>query len=462
MSPVLPASPIAETMTETILSRQPSVIPDVPELESEPEPELLRKRKRSDSDDLHREHHPQPSFSSPKTTEAVPSPSSQAGTLSDTSSSPTMSTITRDTEYYFEDGSCILLVQGTLFNVHRSMLSRDKSTFSTMFTLPQGGLEAEGRSDENPIVLSGDKASEFRHFLWALYALPPQLRIVNSPGADLTLLIDIARISNKYSFKSLETWALDAVQEYVNRKPSPLFFSSSSSPIDPSGSSGSSETLPMESTESLTRLIQLAQLCNHERLLTTMISLLRQLMTKSLQYAYLAMELADELDIRALRGSAYLEVMQKPVVVRKSTMKMKEGSIDSQGRLVITPTQRLRLLSGYWNLTKAWENLRTTPPTFTHASSCGATWHQHGCTQSWVEFWKEKTKGDAVLNLGLADVIGRLKQVQKDYERWGSATYMHHDCRLAARRCIVDLIKGVEEKLPDYFGDEHEQEGETN
>jgi len=124
MSPVLPASPIAETMTETILSRQPSVIPDVPELE--PEPELLRKRKRSDSDDLHREHHPQPSFSSPKTTEAVPSPSSQAGTLSDTSSSLTMSTpkptITRDTEYYFEDGSCILLVQDTLFNVRSRFL----------------------------------------------------------------------------------------------------------------------------------------------------------------------------------------------------------------------------------------------------------------------------------------------------------------------------------------------------
>jgi hypothetical protein len=40
-----------------------------------------------------------------------------------------------------------------------------------MFMLPQGDNEIEGRSDENPIVLTGDTVAEFRHFLWALYAL---------------------------------------------------------------------------------------------------------------------------------------------------------------------------------------------------------------------------------------------------------------------------------------------------
>jgi len=55
--------------------------------------------------------------------------------------------------------------------VHRTILSKDSSSFSIMFTLPQGNLEAEGRSDDRPIILTGDKVSEFRHFLWALYAL---------------------------------------------------------------------------------------------------------------------------------------------------------------------------------------------------------------------------------------------------------------------------------------------------
>lgn len=51
------------------------------------------------------------------------------------------------------------------------MLSRDSSSFGTMFSLPQGDQEAEGQSDHNPIVLKGDTIAEFRNFLWALYAL---------------------------------------------------------------------------------------------------------------------------------------------------------------------------------------------------------------------------------------------------------------------------------------------------
>jgi len=315
---------------------------------------------------------------------------------------------------------------------------------------------------------------------------PPELRVVTSEGADLTKLIDIARISNKYSFKTLETWTLDVIQDYVNRKPSPILtaipapsaytFLSDPSPTTPlSPSDGTASTI--RSTEQLTKLIRIAQMCNHEPLLGTMIGLLRQLMSSSLQYAYLAMTLADDLDLRTLRGVAYLEVMQKAVIVKRTKADAalkrppqlqgsgtggsstpaipddKEGDVDAQGRLVINSAQQLRLLSGYYRLTKTWECLRMVPPPFDHATSCGATWHQHGCTQSWLEFWKEKTRSDAVLSLGLADVLGRLKQVQKDYDRWGSATYMHHDCRMAARRSIVETIKTVEDALPDYFSE---------
>lgn len=319
---------------------------------------------------------------------------------------------------------------------------------------------------------------------------PPELRIVTSEGADLAKLIDIARISNKYSFKTLETWTLDVIQEYVNRKPSPILTAipapsaytfSLDAPTPTPRSPGFGATI--QSTEQLTKLIKIAQMCNHEPLLGTMIGILKQLMSSSLQYAYLAMTLADELDLRTLRGVAYLEVMQKAVIVKRTkadsilkrppppqgegsganspqivpavpaALRVKEGDVDAQGRLVINPAQQLRLLSGYYRLTKTWDRLRMVHPPFDHAVSCGATWHQHGCTQSWLEFWKDKTRSDAVLSLGLADVLGRLKQVQKDYDRWGSATYMHHDCRMAARRSITETIKAVEDALPDYFSD---------
>ena len=314
---------------------------------------------------------------------------------------------------------------------------------------------------------------------------------VHTPRADLNQLIDIARISNKYSFKSLETWSLDAIQEYVNRQPSPLlnsiptssytFSPSDHTSIKSSFISTSTGSVPIakiqeaqDNTGRLTQLIRLAQLCSHDRLLTTLINLLRKLMSLNIHYAYLAMTLADELELRTLRGAAYLEVMSKSTVVPKvrnlsvivlgGKGKEKDGlaEVDSsvqdepeeeeeQTTPILTPSQRLRLLSGYYRLTHTWDHLRTNPPHFDHAATCGATWHQHGCTQSWVEFWKEKTKGEAVVSLGMADVLGRLRAVQKEFDRWGSATYMHHDCRMSARRGLAECVRKMEDSLPDYF-----------
>ncbi|KDR83097.1 hypothetical protein GALMADRAFT_57688 [Galerina marginata CBS 339.88] len=404
----------------------------------------------------------------------------------------------RDGSYYFEDGSCVLLILDTLFNVHRSRLSQDNSSFCTMFSLPQGNNNVEGRSDDNPIVLSGDTPEEFRHFLWALYALPHELGIVTSPSANLTHLIDIARVAHKYAFKNLETWALDAIQEYVNRKPSPILSGMQpySSPSSASATTDhelelDAEPQSQDTPTLLTHLIRLAQLCQHDRLLSTMIALLRQLMASSVTYAYLAMSLADELDLRVLRGAAYFEVMQKAVVVRGLGVDVLRApapvaaaagtpSNASASSLVLvhddaqpaeTPSspppaappisraQQLRLLSGYYRLTSTWDSLRLTPLPFEHSHSCSATWHQQGCTQSWLEFWKEKTRSDAVMGLGMADVLGRLRMVQKDYERWGSATYMHHDCRMVAKRAIGDVVRRVEEALPDYFADPGGWEG---
>ncbi|KIY46747.1 hypothetical protein FISHEDRAFT_46717 [Fistulina hepatica ATCC 64428] len=416
-----------------------------------------KKRKRDDSEDSARDASRPATFTAPyggsdlgegivddETPEIASGPSSKKKAR----------VVVRDDKYYFEDGSCILQVEDTLFNVHRTILSKDNSSFSTMFSLPQGEDNVgEGKSDDNPIVLAGDTVSEFRHFLWALYALPPELRVVTSADADLTQLIDIARVSNKYFFKSLETWSLDAIQEYVGRKPCPILTT-----IPPPMSYSFTDDDGLSSTAQLTRLVRLAQMCSHDRLMDTMIALLRSLMSSSLQYAYLAMTLADELDIRALRGSAYLEVMQKSMVVKRTKVDVdlaaKPTSPDQP--FVINPAQQLRLLSGYYRLTRTWERLRVAPPHFEHSASCGATWHQHGCTQSWLEFWKDKTRSEAVLSFGMADCLGRLKLIAKDYDRWGSATYMHHDCRLAARRSISEVIKSVEEALPDYFSDSAE------
>lgn len=252
--------------------------------------------------------------------------------------------------------------------------------------------------------------------------------------------MDIARVSNKYQFRSLETWALDAAHDFVTRKDSPVFSAAPYvAPTSAGAASMSSNGLQVA------RLVRLAQTCSHERLLDTMATLLTERMRSSIQWAFLGMSLADELDLRALRGAAYAEVLQK-----MASAPLQHGGADAHSLLVASPAQQLRLLAGYYRLSREWESLRKHPVRFVHAPTCGALL-RNGCMQSWIEFWKEKTKSDAVLALGMADVVGRLKVMVKELERWGGAAYMHHDCRHTARKEIVEKIREFAETLPDYF-----------
>ncbi|CCM04935.1 uncharacterized protein FIBRA_07132 [Fibroporia radiculosa] len=362
--------------------------------------------------------------------------------------------LARDDTYYFSDGSCVLRVENVLFNVHRTMISRGSPVFAAMFKLPASSdnpLGVEGTSDDNPVHLTGDTVTEFRNFLWAHYALFPEAMDI----ADLTKLMDIARVSNKYSFRSLEIWALDAINNHVDCTPSPLF---SSDPYEFSAVHSNVSITP--SGQQVTRLVTLAQTCGDERLLDTLTALLRQRMYASIQYAYLAMSLADQLNLRELRGAAYMEVLQKGAIFPALTTggptdnedREEEGddALD-ESRLLVSREQQLRLLSGFYRLSSIWEQLRKRPLKFDHTPSCSATWHQNGCTQSWLDFWKEKTRCEVVLQLGLADVPGRLKAVGKEFDRWGTATYMHHDCRVIARKKIQDKVKEIENALPEYF-----------
>lgn len=277
--------------------------------------------------------------------------------------------------------------------------------------------------------------------------------IAQSSGADLNHLMDIARMANKYSFKSTESWALDAIQHYVERKPSPLFQSHGILFL----SHPSTPTLHASKLQ-ISQLVRLAQMCSHEELLATMVSLLRQFMNVSLHYSHLAMSLADELDLPELRGLAYLEVLQKSAFTSRGdgdNPALVEGDIQetSDGRIhiIVTPVQQHRLLSGHYRLSKAWERLRAVPLPFTHSPTCAAQWHQQTCMQSWTDFWKEKTKADPVLCLDAANVHGKLAFILKEFDKWGSATYMHQECRPLAKRAVQEKVKSIGDSLSNYF-----------
>ncbi|VDC00415.1 unnamed protein product [Peniophora sp. CBMAI 1063] len=372
----------------------------------------------------------------------------------------------RDPDYYMSDGSCIILVDNVLFNVHRTLLARDSSFFSSLFLVPSpGDLPQDGSSDDKPLVLHNDSAPAFRNFLWVLYALPHEI----ASGADLPRLIDIARTANKYGFKSVETWALDSIVDALDRKPPPshsAFTFPLASIATPSSATTTSPRLEASNAQ-IVELVRLAQLCSHKRLLDSMINNLRRAMHLGVQNAYLALKLADELGLHALQGEAYLEVLLRHfpdhIVVlseahRDCGLVLGDFEDDGSGaRLFVSRTQQLRLLAGHYRLVAAWEVLRRDPLKIEHAPACELNWQKSSCSQSWLEFWRDKSSCSAgVLLCAPADVLGRLKAMGREFERLGTTTMMHPECRNCARRAIGERVKDISEGLAGMFAEDFE------
>jgi len=80
--------------------------------------------------------------------------------------------LNRHSTYYFDDCTVGFQVEYTLFGVHRSVISRNSPLFREMWTLhiPPGG-QAEGTSDEHPLILERATAKEFELLLSILYPL---------------------------------------------------------------------------------------------------------------------------------------------------------------------------------------------------------------------------------------------------------------------------------------------------
>ncbi|KDR75480.1 hypothetical protein GALMADRAFT_69119 [Galerina marginata CBS 339.88] len=79
------------------------------------------------------------------------------------------SPILHDEEFYLRDA--IFLIEDRLFKVHVCHFTDESAVFQAMFELPPGpDSEADGLTDERPIVLEGIKKNDFRRLLRVMYA----------------------------------------------------------------------------------------------------------------------------------------------------------------------------------------------------------------------------------------------------------------------------------------------------
>ena len=77
-------------------------------------------------------------------------------------------TISRHSEFWFADGSVIVIVGTTAFRIHKSILSKHSDVFSDLFTVPQPQDGSESM-DGCPVVNLPDALSDFVDVMKALY-----------------------------------------------------------------------------------------------------------------------------------------------------------------------------------------------------------------------------------------------------------------------------------------------------
>ncbi|KAF8510503.1 hypothetical protein BU17DRAFT_98015 [Hysterangium stoloniferum] len=210
--------------------------------------------------------------------------------------------LVHDPDYYIEDGSVVFLVDGVLFKVHKSRLTRDSSTFETLFDLPNTdqGQQPEG-GDADPVVLQGDTPQQFRSLLWALYALPHDIIDSSTPNSNgdwrnFDRFCDLSLMAHKYGFESLERWALSIILRwlpFLQCKSEGVFAIDVSMPI----------------LERLRRGLALAVLCDDQKLHAAIILRLQDELTRPNPDLPWFIILAEEFQLHTLAGTAYYALM---------------------------------------------------------------------------------------------------------------------------------------------------------
>ncbi|CAE6470814.1 unnamed protein product [Rhizoctonia solani] len=134
---------------------------------------------------------------------------------------------TRDTVYYFEDGSVTLRLRDIVFKVHTSLLKAHSEEFCNKFNLcpdPDASLASEGTCDEDAIIIPDVQPSQFRNLMKIIYCLPSNSIALTRTAPNDTIAIsssfdsylDIAILSRKFGMDDLEQWAKQHLLDFVH------------------------------------------------------------------------------------------------------------------------------------------------------------------------------------------------------------------------------------------------------
>lgn len=244
------------------------------------------------------------------------------------------------------------------------------------------------------------------------------------PSGDLDLLIKLVIITHKYHFTTTEAWTLDAICTVVS---------------DPARLTGTWYT-----SEELLLLLDVAMLCEHDRLRHILVSNWEPRVLSGTLPSIPAILAADKYQLKSLQGAAYYACVLE---MDKSSRSLAWLSDERLSRDQLT-----RLISGHWSLVKYWENLRERPTSFLRFEGC--TYHTQGCMTVWTARWNKMGKSEKTLKYSTVDILGRRQclheQLATDETLKRSLT---PECRTSALATFSGHTVDLKRKLVDFFQD---------
>ncbi|PPQ91277.1 hypothetical protein CVT25_006220 [Psilocybe cyanescens] len=121
--------------------------------------------------------------------------------------------IVRHPDFYFSDGSVVIIVEKTAFRIHQSVLARHSEVFKGMWDVPQP--QKTDTYDGCPSVVLQDSVNDFVDVMRVLYDAFhfDKIRPDTSLSHLITFISGILRISTKYNMQQLRNKCITIIQD---------------------------------------------------------------------------------------------------------------------------------------------------------------------------------------------------------------------------------------------------------
>jgi hypothetical protein len=251
---------------------------------------------------------------------------------------------------------------------------------------------------------------------------------------DPVKFINLVRIAKKYSFASIEIWALKALTSYLCSVPLPV-----------PGSQFEPQAAKELSSEILRELTEVAAVCSRSAPLFEVVMAKWELLLSHGVYLKTAIRVSESRpELCNLHASAYYAMI------------LRGGDLTRN----FSEEQRNILLSGHYALFKLWRDHLNSPPQFHSSNDCDPS---SECRSHWISFWNDLMGSNSTIPIFNSfhplDLLGKLEVAQdalqgdnRELEKAYHLTRkMLERCRTSGKKVLEEMGRKTKLKLPDYF-----------